>query len=151
MTDIMTDEPGVPPVIDRSTFQAQLDALRVRSNGQWGRTRMVSDTIGLAGSKDPQSRQWTKASAACLLSLVATPTFAIMAVLTAIHGRSMPDMLCSTVRDGAPLTGMFLMYLLMSAFHLGPWLKLISRRGRDAGPNFSRRRGRGSLRRPSQI
>jgi len=30
MTDIMRDEPGAPPVADRSTFQEKLDALRIR-------------------------------------------------------------------------------------------------------------------------
>jgi len=40
----------------------------------------------------------------------------------------MPDMLCSAARDGSPLTGMVPMYLLMSAFHLAPWLRLLSSR-----------------------
>jgi len=30
MTDSMKDEPGGPKVVDRSTFQAELDELRVR-------------------------------------------------------------------------------------------------------------------------
>jgi predicted dithiol-disulfide oxidoreductase (DUF899 family) len=30
MTDIMRDELGAPKIVDRSTFQAELDALRVR-------------------------------------------------------------------------------------------------------------------------
>src|SRR5580692_2233870 len=30
MTDIKRDEPGTPQVVDRSTFQAELDALRIR-------------------------------------------------------------------------------------------------------------------------
>jgi hypothetical protein len=60
------------------------------------------------------------------LRLAATPTFAIMALLTAVHGGSMPDILCSAVRDGSPLTGMVPMYLLMSAFHVSPWLRLLS-------------------------
>ena len=30
MTDFMRDELGAPQVVDRSTFQAELDALRVR-------------------------------------------------------------------------------------------------------------------------
>ncbi len=30
MKDIMRDEPGAPKIVDRSTFQAELDALRVR-------------------------------------------------------------------------------------------------------------------------
>jgi hypothetical protein len=29
-TDFMKDEPGAPQIVDRSTFQAELDALRVR-------------------------------------------------------------------------------------------------------------------------
>ncbi len=60
--------------------------------------------------------------AADWLSLAAAPTFAIMALLTLAGGA--PDMLCSA----SPLTGMVPMYLLMSAFHAAPWLKLLSRR-----------------------
>ncbi len=55
------------------------------------------------------------------LSLGAAPTFAVMALLTAVSGPS--DMLCAS---GSPLTSMAAMYGLMSAFHLTPWLKLIS-------------------------
>ena len=62
------------------------------------------------------------------LSLAAAPTFAAMALLTGIHGGSMPDMLCSAAQDASPLTGMVPMYLLMCAFHLAPWLRLLSRR-----------------------
>ena len=65
--------------------------------------------------------------AADWLYLAAAPTFAIMALLTAVLGGSP---LCS-IASASPLTGMVPMYLLMSAFHLPPWLKLISsRRGR---------------------
>ncbi len=88
---------------------------------------MISGMIDLVESGIARGRKRTIASAACLLSLVATPTFAIMALLTAVHGDSMPDMLCSAAREGSPLTGMVPMYLLMSAFHLAPWLRLLSR------------------------
>ena len=64
-------------------------------------------------------------SAADFLYLAATPTFAIMALLTAILGGGPLGALCSAA---SPLSGMVPMYLLMSAFHLAPWLKLISRR-----------------------
>jgi hypothetical protein len=57
------------------------------------------------------------------LYLAAAPTFAIMALLTAVLGGGSP--LCSMASE-SPLTGMVPMYLLMSAFHLPPWLKLIS-------------------------
>jgi len=67
--------------------------------------------------------------AADWLSLAATPTFAIMALLTAVFRGAPMDALCSAAH-GAPLSGMVPMYLLMSAFHLPPWLKMISgRRG----------------------
>ena len=67
-----------------------------------------------------------------LLSLAAAPTFAIMALLTGIHDGNMPTMLCSAAHDGLPFTGMVSMYLLMSAFHIGPWLRLLSRSRREA-------------------
>jgi hypothetical protein len=57
------------------------------------------------------------------LCLGATPTFAIMALLTGLGGSPM-DGLCSS-GHGAPLSGMVTMYLLMSAFHSRPWLNLI--------------------------
>jgi hypothetical protein len=57
------------------------------------------------------------------LCLAATPAFAIMALLTALS--SEPDFLCAALQHASPLGGMTLMYLLMSAFHLAPWLKLI--------------------------
>jgi uncharacterized membrane protein YeiH len=64
------------------------------------------------------------------LSLAAALTFAIMALLTGVFGGGPLDMLCSA-QDASPLSGMVPMYLLMSAFHSAPWLKLISsgRRG----------------------
>ena len=94
---------------------------------------MISDMIDLVDADIARGRKRTKASAACLLSLATTPTFAIMALLTAVHGGSMPDMLCSATQDASPLTGMVPMYLLMSAFHSPPWLKLISSRRNGAG------------------
>ena len=69
----------------------------------------------------------TARGAADWLYLAAAPTFAIMALLTAVLGDGSP--LCS-IASASPLTGMAPMYLLMSAFHLPPWLKMISgRRG----------------------
>jgi hypothetical protein len=64
-------------------------------------------------------------SANCWLSLAAAPTFAIMAVLTGVLGSGAPDMLCSAMHGTSPLSGMVPMYVLMSAFHSAPWLKLI--------------------------
>jgi hypothetical protein len=64
--------------------------------------------------------------AADWLSLAATPTFAAMALLTAMRGGGPADLLCSAAHASA-LGGMVAMYLLMSAFHLAPWLRLIAK------------------------
>ena len=65
------------------------------------------------------------------LSLAAAPTFALMALLTAVLGGGPMDGLCAAAQGASPMHGMVVMYLLMSAFHLAPWLKLMSdqRRG----------------------
>ncbi|MGB7102480.1 MAG: hypothetical protein WBD95_27415 [Xanthobacteraceae bacterium] len=70
------------------------------------------------------------AGAAGWISLAAAPAFAIMALLTSISGGGAPDILCSAAHGVSPLSGMAPMYLLMSAFHSAPWLKLISGRRR---------------------
>ena len=77
--------------------------------------------------------------AADWLCLAAAPTFAMAALLTAVLGGGSPDILCSAAQDASPLTGMVPMYLLMSAFHAGPWLKLISRRRVHSPPIVIRR------------
>ncbi|SCB57541.1 hypothetical protein GA0061105_102535 [Rhizobium aethiopicum] len=64
-------------------------------------------------------------AAADFLSLAAAPTFAVMALLTAATGSA--DMICTTTSDAFPLTGMLPMYLLMTGFHLAPWLRLAAR------------------------
>jgi hypothetical protein len=74
-------------------------------------------------------RRLTGSSVADLLGLAAAPTFAMMALLTALLGAGVPDMICASAAGGWPLGGMVPMYLLMSAFHTAPWLRLIARRG----------------------
>jgi hypothetical protein len=70
--------------------------------------------------------------AADWLSLAAAPTFAIMALLTGAFGGP-PDILCLAGQNASPMGGMVPMYVLMSAFHSTPWLKLIS--SRRSGPH----------------
>ena len=72
-----------------------------------------------------ESRNAAAIGAADWLYLAAAPTFAIMALLTPVLGGGAADALCS---GASPLSGMVPMYWLMSAFHLAPWLKLISSR-----------------------
>jgi hypothetical protein len=62
--------------------------------------------------------------AADWLRLAAAPTFAAMALVTGLGGP--PEMICAA--HASPLGGMTPMYLLMSAFHAGPWLQLLARR-----------------------
>jgi hypothetical protein len=80
---------------------------------------------GGAGAIPRDNESAAAIGAANFLYLAAAPTFAIMALLTAVVGGGSFDALCS---GASPLSGMVPMYLLMSAFHLAPWLKLISHR-----------------------
>jgi hypothetical protein len=87
---------------------------------------MGETCIGSRGSSavDRESGNTAAMGAADFLYLAAAPTFAIMALLTAVLGGS-PDVLCS-IAHASPLSGMVPMYVLMSAFHLAPWLRLIA-------------------------
>jgi hypothetical protein len=64
--------------------------------------------------------------AAGWLTLAASPTFALMAWIAANHAP--PIAFCSSGSSIPPIDGMTAMYLLMSLFHLSPWLRLASAR-----------------------
>ena len=67
--------------------------------------------------------------AAGWLGLAAAPTFAVMALWTGLFS-GQPDMPCMAMQGSSGMSGMTLMYLLMSAFHAAPWLRIITgRRG----------------------
>ena len=72
-------------------------------------------------------RQAAALGAADWLGLAAAPTFAVMALMTSVPGGD-ADMMGSGAHCVSLLSGMVPMYVLMSAFHSTPWLKLISRR-----------------------
>jgi hypothetical protein len=61
------------------------------------------------------------------LSLAAAPTFALMALLNGIDASGNEHPLCSAAKAGLPWNGMATMYLVMSVFHLAPWLRLQQR------------------------
>ena len=85
-----------------------------------------------------QAMMHDRTAAADVLALAAAPTFAVMALLAGMSGSGPADLLCAATREGSPLGGMVAMYVLMTAFHAGPWLKLIS-----ATLPIPRLRGRG--------
>jgi hypothetical protein len=80
-----------------------------------------------AGNETGRRSDAAALGAAGWLGLAAAPTFAVMALLTCVPGAD-ADMMCSAAHGAQPLSGMAPMYVLMSAFHSAPWLKLISRR-----------------------
>jgi hypothetical protein len=92
---------------------------------------MISNMTGSIDRKVAPFQQRFWASPERWLSLAAAPTFAIMALLTVV-GSGPPDLLCSAAQHASPLGGMIPMYLLMSAFHSAPWLKLVSRQRNKA-------------------
>jgi hypothetical protein len=61
-----------------------------------------------------------------VLALAAAPTFALMAIAI---GNSPGMALCATGAGFLPIDGMTAMYLLMSLFHLPPWLRFARRTG----------------------
>ena len=77
----------------------------------------IGQPIGSGGTAAPDHAAW--------LRLAAAPTFAAMGLWNGFFAPH-PDVICMAMQ-ASPLSGMTIMYLLMSAFHLSPWLKLISR------------------------
>jgi hypothetical protein len=63
--------------------------------------------------------------AADWLGLAAAPAFATMALMTVCLGGG-AEPLCSGSGHSALMSGMVPMYLLMSAVHSPPWLRLIA-------------------------
>ena len=94
----------------------------------------MSDILHKAGVKS--SSHVIALGAANWLCLAAAPTFATMALLTGVLGGDAPNMLCVPAHDASPLSGMVPMYLLMSAFHAAPWLRLISSRRSAPGRSW---------------
>lgn len=62
------------------------------------------------------------------LHLAAAPAFAVMALVTGVLGAGPQMMLCRAGGDAPGMSGMVCMYLLMSAFHAAPWLRLFANR-----------------------
>ncbi|WP_457154681.1 hypothetical protein [Mesorhizobium sp. P5_C1] len=81
---------------------------------------------GASGAIPAEDTSPTTPGLADWLCLAAAPTFALMALFSCIQGGD-AAMLCMGANT-SPFTGMAAMYLLMSAFHLTPWLRVMSGR-----------------------
>ena len=67
------------------------------------------------------------------LALAASPSFAVMAVISAAQGTSPDAMLCGALQGALPMTGMTAMYVMMSVFHAAPWFGIVGPRFRHRG------------------
>ena len=83
-------------------------------------------------SVEPAGSATPAFGAADVLALAAAPTFAAMALLNGVLGSAQVDVICSAAHASA-FGGMVPMYVLMSAFHLAPWFRLILRGRRRSG------------------
>lgn len=85
------------------------------------------DVVSCAGSG------YAASSAARLLSLAATPTFAVMAIWAGLI-EPQHAIIRIAMQHASLVDGMALMYALMSIFHAAPWLKWLFRQ-RSEGSN----------------
>ncbi|MBX6329435.1 MAG: hypothetical protein IRY89_12755 [Pseudolabrys sp.] len=82
----------------------------------------AADRLGGGRARSPRA---AASGLAFWLSLAAAPSFAVMALCSALSGRP-ADMLCTAMQGSSPMLGMTAMYLLMCAFHAPPWLRLFA-------------------------
>jgi hypothetical protein len=78
-------------------------------------------TTSILARNRPADTRRTR-DAANWLGLAASPTFALMAWVSTNDAQSM---LCVSEPGPLPIGGMTLMYLMMSFFHLSPWIRLV--------------------------
>jgi hypothetical protein len=77
----------------------------------------------LTAAKDRNPGAWRARDAAGWIGLAAAPTFALMSWIAATDTSRIA--ICSSASGMSPIDGMAWMYLLMSLFHVSPWLKLV--------------------------
>lgn len=93
---------------------------------------MGNDLVSNAGDGCAIRGDGARTLAASRLSLAATPTFVVMALWSAVAGGP-AEMMCSSGGSALSLNGMAAMYVLMSVFHVAPWLTLLSNWWTDDG------------------
>lgn len=92
----------------------------------------MTDWRFISGSRHPAGnrsagRGGVLRSMANRLCLAATPTFMLMALGSYLSGAA-SGMSCAAMPATQAFSGMTTMYLLMGAFHLTAWLRLLSSR-----------------------
>jgi hypothetical protein len=73
------------------------------------------------------------------LGFAAAPTFALMAWISTVGSPGMT--MCSAASPFIAINDMALMYLLMSLFHVSPWLKLFSARSQHCNTSVAQTQG----------
>lgn len=73
---------------------------------------------------NPSGSNFSSRSIRGAIGLAAAPTFAAMAVVSGLFQDELAA-ICSGGSGALPLTGMVWMYILMSVFHVGPWLRVL--------------------------
>ncbi|MFB8341036.1 hypothetical protein ACWGNA_03750 [Brucella cytisi] len=80
--------------------------------------RTVTEKVGSPSRLTSDASGW--------IGLAATPTFALMAWISAVGSQDI--MMCSGASTFVSINSMAVMYVLMSLFHLSPWIKLFAAR-----------------------
>ena len=62
------------------------------------------------------------------LTLAASPSFALMAFVSAEQSAGPGAMICGVSLNASPFGSMTVRYVLMSVFHAAPWLKIVGSR-----------------------
>jgi hypothetical protein len=88
---------------------------------------MSISPVGLRNLDTCAGRGHAASGPAGWLGLAAAPTLALMALWT-VFFTGQPDTLCMAMQGSSPVSGMTVMYVLMSAFHAAPWIRFISSR-----------------------
>jgi hypothetical protein len=84
-------------------------------------TSYADESVAVLTRRNPFARR-----IAAWLRMAAAPAFAAMAIITSLPGGDGMATICGV--EPSSLGGMVPMYLLMSVFHLTPWLKFIGNR-----------------------
>ena len=108
-------------VANELTVSTTLDGARVPVLRDLSFALAAGKVLGLVGESGAGKSMVGRTVAQLL-----PPGFALMALATGLVHDGATDMLCSAAHGPWSIGGMAPMYLLMSAFHAAPWLRLVA-------------------------